>query len=277
MAFPQGGGGGKAPGFTLNNAHALSKPYELSGEMTPEKTAQLDEMLQLLFNSMRFSASDISTLQTSVEEAGGGSGDVVGPSSATDGRIAEFDGATGKLLADSGKLTADVVTGPGSAGDDNIATFDGVTGKIIQDSGIDISTLSALTASYFVVQKTLTEAEIESPNTSPIQLVAGVAGSVIFPVWCMVKIAVSAGYGGSPTWFLKHALSTDAVSGTATPNLTTATTKYFALGPLTTRNFVTTDPRNSALQLSASGDPAVPASGVATGEVTLAYLLLPLT
>ncbi len=29
---------------------------------------------------------------------GGGSGDVVGPASATDGRIAEFDGATGKLL-----------------------------------------------------------------------------------------------------------------------------------------------------------------------------------
>ena len=34
--------------------------------------------------------------------AGGGTGDVVGPASATNNRLAAFDGTTGKLLKDSG-------------------------------------------------------------------------------------------------------------------------------------------------------------------------------
>lgn len=39
---------------------------------------------------------------------GGGSGDVVGPASSIDDRIATFDGATGKLLQDGGKTIAEV-------------------------------------------------------------------------------------------------------------------------------------------------------------------------
>src|SRR5262245_60847673 len=38
-----------------------------------------------------------------------GSGDVVGPAGATDGHLAEFDGATGKLIADSGYSIADLI------------------------------------------------------------------------------------------------------------------------------------------------------------------------
>lgn len=40
----------------------------------------------------------------------GGTGDVVGPASAVDDRIATFDGATGKLIQDSGVLISAVVT-----------------------------------------------------------------------------------------------------------------------------------------------------------------------
>lgn len=40
--------------------------------------------------------------------AGGGSGDVVGPASAVDDRIATFDGASGKLIQDSGVSMADL-------------------------------------------------------------------------------------------------------------------------------------------------------------------------
>lgn len=40
----------------------------------------------------------------------GGTGDVVGPASAVDDRIATFDGATGKLIQDSGVLISSVVT-----------------------------------------------------------------------------------------------------------------------------------------------------------------------
>jgi hypothetical protein len=41
---------------------------------------------------------------------GGGTGDVVGPASAVDDRIATFDGVTGKLLQDGGDTIADVIT-----------------------------------------------------------------------------------------------------------------------------------------------------------------------
>ncbi|HET8744312.1 MAG TPA: hypothetical protein VFM98_01815 [Ramlibacter sp.] len=46
---------------------------------------------------------------------GGGSGDVVGPASATDGNIALFDGTTGKLLKD-GSFTASRILGRATAG-----------------------------------------------------------------------------------------------------------------------------------------------------------------
>jgi hypothetical protein len=47
--------------------------------------------------------------------AGGGSGDVVGPASATDDRIATFDGATGKQIQDGGKTIAGVLSDAAAA------------------------------------------------------------------------------------------------------------------------------------------------------------------
>lgn len=64
---------------------------------------------------------------------------VVGPATATSGRLAVYNGATGKLLQDGTKLEADVVTGPASVSTLRIATFNGTTGKVIQDSGVAIS------------------------------------------------------------------------------------------------------------------------------------------
>jgi hypothetical protein len=55
--------------------------------------------------------------------------------------IAVFDGATGKIIKDSGILYTNVVTGPVSAVSGNLASFNGTGGKIIQDSGI--STISS--------------------------------------------------------------------------------------------------------------------------------------
>jgi hypothetical protein len=51
MAYDQGGGGGKASSLSENDRVALGKLYELEGEMTPEKVAQLNEMLTLLFHA----------------------------------------------------------------------------------------------------------------------------------------------------------------------------------------------------------------------------------
>lgn len=61
---------------------------------------------------------------------GGGGGDVVGPASATDDRVVTFDGATGKLIKDSGTLLSELapIASPaftGSATADDI-TFSGL-------------------------------------------------------------------------------------------------------------------------------------------------------
>lgn len=114
-----------------------------------------------------------------VSPGGGGSGDVTGPGSSTDGDVATFSGATGKIIQDSGKsfdtdgtLAADSdakiatqkavktyvdaattgagdVSGPASSTDNAVARFDGTTGKLIQDSGVTIDDSGNLTANNF--------------------------------------------------------------------------------------------------------------------------------
>jgi len=67
-------------------------------------------------------------------DAGAGTGDVVGPASAVTGNVVSYNGTTGKLVADSGKLAADVVTGPAASVDSELAVFNSTTGKIIKRS-----------------------------------------------------------------------------------------------------------------------------------------------
>lgn len=59
---------------------------------------------------------------------GSGTGDVVGPSSATNNRIAVFDGTTGKLIKDGGSTIAEIVPGPNSV--TNTILADMVTARI---------------------------------------------------------------------------------------------------------------------------------------------------
>lgn len=68
------------------------------------------------------------------------SGDVTGPASSTTGNVASFNGTTGKIIQDSGKLAADLVTGPASSTSNAIARFNGTGGKTIQNS---VSTIDA--------------------------------------------------------------------------------------------------------------------------------------
>ena len=63
---------------------------------------------------------------------------VTGPASSVTNRVASFSGTSGKLIQDSGKLASDLVTGPASAIAGNVPTFNGATGKIIQDSGFSV-------------------------------------------------------------------------------------------------------------------------------------------
>lgn len=58
---------------------------------------------------------------------------VTGPASATDSRVAVYDGTTGKLLKNGTKLESDLVTGPATATDGRVAVYDGTTGKLLQN------------------------------------------------------------------------------------------------------------------------------------------------
>lgn len=82
---------------------------------------------------------------TALEYATAGSGDVVGPASATSGRVAVYNGTTGKLLQDGTKLETDLVVGPASSTDNAIVRFDGTTGKLVKDSSSSISNTGAVT------------------------------------------------------------------------------------------------------------------------------------
>lgn len=59
---------------------------------------------------------------------------VEGPASANDGRVAVFDGNSGKAVKNGTNIEANLVTGPASANDGRVAIFDGSNGKVIKDS-----------------------------------------------------------------------------------------------------------------------------------------------
>jgi hypothetical protein len=71
-----------------------SKRFTFSGDMTPEKMSQLDQVLNTLFED----AGAKATVDVDTDVDSGGLGDVVGPASSVASEFALFDGATGKLL-----------------------------------------------------------------------------------------------------------------------------------------------------------------------------------
>ena len=78
---------------------------------------------------------DVRTQLATGSGGGGGTGDVVGPSSATNGHVALFDGTTGKLIKDGGVPATGDVVGPAGATNNHLAVFDGATGKLVKDGG----------------------------------------------------------------------------------------------------------------------------------------------
>jgi hypothetical protein len=64
---------------------------------------------------------------------GSGTGDVVGPAGATDGRVAVFDTTTGKLLREGPRLESALVAGPATSTANAVALFSGTGGKTLKD------------------------------------------------------------------------------------------------------------------------------------------------
>lgn len=94
-----------AAGSTGSGAYARSNSPTFGGE--PRVPTAAPGTSNTVAASTAFVADAVSGL-------GSGSGDVVGPSSSTTNNLAAFDGATGKLLKDSGIATTNVQTVTGS-------------------------------------------------------------------------------------------------------------------------------------------------------------------
>jgi hypothetical protein len=69
---------------------------------------------------------------------------VEGPAASTAGRVAVFDGTTGKLLQDGTKLEADLVTGPASSVNTRLALFSGTSGKVVQQAAFAVDDVARL-------------------------------------------------------------------------------------------------------------------------------------
>lgn len=71
-------------------------------------------------------------------------GDVFGPNSSVAGDVAVFADTTGKLIADSGIASDELVTNPAAAVAGNLAIFSDPTGNVIGDSGESVESLGRL-------------------------------------------------------------------------------------------------------------------------------------
>lgn len=106
------------------------------------------DTLTLVAGSNITITTDASTDSITINSTASGSGDVVGPASATDNAIARFDQTTGKLIQNSGITIADGATGTLSgtnSGDQNLFGSIAVSGQstVVADSTNDTLTLVA--------------------------------------------------------------------------------------------------------------------------------------
>lgn len=95
--------------------------------------------------------SGLSMSGTTLSATGGGTGDVVGPASATDNAIVRFDSTTGKLVQDSGITIADGASGTLSGtntGDQTISLTGDVTGSGTGSFAATLATVNANVGSF---------------------------------------------------------------------------------------------------------------------------------
>ncbi|MGN2244947.1 hypothetical protein ACFWZU_15740 [Frateuria sp. GZRR33] len=104
------------------------------GAATTAQGAKADSAVQSIVAGTGISVDVTDPQNPVVSTTGSGSGDVVGPASATDSDVALFDGTTGKLLKDGGSLGAAVrtavLTGLSTATSAVIAATDTVLGAL---------------------------------------------------------------------------------------------------------------------------------------------------
>lgn len=222
MALTIGAGGGRASDTDTDDNYALDKPYDLSGEPTAEKMQQLDEMLAFLFKGLTRGRSSITDLQNVF--GSGGSGDVVGPSSAVDGDMAVFDGVTGKLIKDGGAIGA--INGS-------------PVGGILKQTRVIV-----------------TNAQMKALNTTPVEVISAPgSGKIVIPVMCWVHSSIAVGYNTSNSCSLRYnGIAVDIGNAqTLASNSAEDSYKYISIQGVNF-NSANTNPANSAVMIRATGD-----------------------
>lgn len=142
----------KVPTSRTVNGHALSANVTVTADdVLPTQTG----------NSGKFLKTNGTT---AAWDTPAGSGDVVGPASSTDDHIALFDGATGKLLSDSGSTITDI--------------SNSIRGDIA--AGIEGATTSGITIAFEDPDWTFTVTGIDGMTTSVAELnfVDGVTSAI---------------------------------------------------------------------------------------------------
>ena len=128
---------------TFSGVSVEQSPTNINNGLgAPELTQAQIDAIPNVKNGVFVYNTDTNSLEVRINNAwaeSGTGGDVDGPAGATNNNFAAFNGATGKLIKDSGININDLVDGPNGAVDDNIVTFDGTTGLSIKDSGVSIT------------------------------------------------------------------------------------------------------------------------------------------
>lgn len=106
------------------------------------------------------------------------------------------------------------VVGPGSATDDNIATFDGATGKLIQDGGFSISDIVALITALAALSY-LTDADETGDLPNSRRLLAGT--NITFDDTTPGERTVNASGGGGGSQVYQKGATVDGGGSAITP------------------------------------------------------------
>lgn len=230
MSIPLSGGPAGAP---VSNAFVTLDPPDIGFPMTADDVQRLmDYLRQLSRGTQQNTTATITT--TGVP---------------TDGDVVLFDGISGLKIKDSGFKGTVVARGPGSSVAGHLATFANTDGVTLQDGG------APSTSSFLWVKVTLTDAQIKTAHSVPIQLVGapGSGFSVVPALWYMREDSSAGAYSANPTFNVQYSGIATALLTGITPNLNSGD-KRWSTGGLSGWGPITTTPENTAVVVQSTAD-----------------------
>jgi hypothetical protein len=224
---------------------------------------QIDERIIIdLISRLRALESRYSRTEVIETGTGSGSGDVVGPASATDNAVARFDGATGKLIKDSVVIVTDLGLVSGVAkltiASDNLGPLDIVNTR----AGGYQFTLRSLPAAnsqigdtidyaYNIknsagveVQAALMRVTVVSPTAGSYatryEFITSIGGAIVFAMYITDKVGVNVSNPAARLHVLESTLGNEVLRLTSTATNDDPRESTFQNRVTTTNNTITT-------------------------------------